>query len=122
MIKGAIDRIMFDKYIETQLALTLERGDVVILDNLPSHKSAAAQEVLKAHWLLFLPNIQPGQIGLANQTSELGSSAGIPELITCAAERRAGKQEHDGSATADGEEYWSPVVAVCSHAMVVLEP
>lgn len=61
VIKGAIDRIMFDKYIETQLAPTLERGDVVILDNLPAHKSAAAQDMLKAqgNWLLFLPKYSP---------------------------------------------------------------
>ena len=61
VIKGAIDRIMFDKYIETQLAPTLERGDVVILDNLPTHKSAAAQDMLRAqgNWLLFLPKYSP---------------------------------------------------------------
>lgn len=61
VIKGAMDREMFDKYIETQLAPTLERGDVVILDNLPAHKSATAQDALKAqgNWLLFLPRYSP---------------------------------------------------------------
>ncbi|MEM9048832.1 MAG: transposase, partial [Pseudomonadota bacterium] len=43
--------------IETQLAPTLQPGDVVIADNLSSHKSAYAQDVLKAQgsWPLFLP-------------------------------------------------------------------
>jgi len=57
VIKGAMDRVMLDKYIETQLAPTLERGYIVILDNLSAHKSTAAQDLLKAqgNWLLFLP-------------------------------------------------------------------
>lgn len=61
VIKGAMDRVMFDKYIETQLAPTLERGDIVILDNLSAHKSTAAQDLLKAqgNWLLFLPRYSP---------------------------------------------------------------
>ena len=35
-----MNRDLFNAYIETQLAPTLRRGDVVILDNLPTHKSA----------------------------------------------------------------------------------
>ena len=61
IVEGAMDREMFDLYIRTQLAPTLERGDVVILDNLPVHKSAEAQAVLKAQgsWFLFLPRYSP---------------------------------------------------------------
>jgi hypothetical protein len=33
LIEGAMDRPAFDLYIETQLAPTLQPGDVVILDN-----------------------------------------------------------------------------------------
>ena len=47
MIKGAINRDLFNAYVETQLAPTLKPGDVVILDNLSSHKNAHAAEVLK---------------------------------------------------------------------------
>jgi DDE superfamily endonuclease len=46
-----IDRPMtkeiFEIYVETQLAPTLNPGDVVILDNLPSHKSEKARQILK---------------------------------------------------------------------------
>lgn len=51
----------FDLYIETQLAQTLQPGDVMIADNLPSHKWACAQEVLmsQSSWLLFLPPCSP---------------------------------------------------------------
>ena len=52
-----MNRQTFDTYIETQLAPTLQAGDVVILDNLSSHKSAKAEAVLKQRgaWFLFLP-------------------------------------------------------------------
>lgn len=61
VIKGAMNRDMFNAYVETQLAPTLKRGDVVILDNLSSHKSAYASEVLKSvgAWFLFLPPYSP---------------------------------------------------------------
>ena len=51
----------FESYIETQLAPCLQHGEVVIADNLSSHKSAVAQAFLKAHGnsLLFLPPYSP---------------------------------------------------------------
>ena len=60
-IQGAINREAFDLYIETQLAPTLKTGDVVILDNLSSHKSPKAAELLKSlgAWFLFLPPYSP---------------------------------------------------------------
>lgn len=61
VIRGAINRQRFDLYVETQLAPTLKAGDVVILDNLSSHKSAKAAELLKSvgAWFLFLPPYSP---------------------------------------------------------------
>jgi transposase len=48
-------------YFETQLAPTLHKGDVVILDNLAVHKSDKAAECLKQRgaWFLFLPAYSP---------------------------------------------------------------
>jgi transposase len=39
----------------------LRQGDVVILDNLPAHKSAAAEKAVRARgaWFLFLPPYSP---------------------------------------------------------------
>lgn len=60
-----IDRPMtkeiFEIYVETQLAPTLNPGDVVILDNLPGHKSDKAKAILKERgaWFLFLPSYSP---------------------------------------------------------------
>jgi DDE superfamily endonuclease len=48
VIKGAMDRMAFDTHIETQLAPTIEPGTAVILDNLATHKSPTAAEILKA--------------------------------------------------------------------------
>ena len=61
VIDGAMNRLMFDAYVETQLAPSLERGDVVILDNLPAHKSEKAKAVLRERgaWFLFLPPYSP---------------------------------------------------------------
>jgi len=61
VLDGPMNRAAFDAYIETQLAPTLQPGDVVIADNLSSHKSERAQAILKAQgsWLLFLPPYSP---------------------------------------------------------------
>ena len=61
VIEGAMNRVAFDTYIETQLAPTLSPGDVVILDNLPVHKSAKAARILQKQgaWFLFLPCYSP---------------------------------------------------------------
>lgn len=61
VIKGAINRTIFETYVETQLVPTLKPGDVVILDNLSSHKSVHAAELLRAvgAWFLFLPPYSP---------------------------------------------------------------
>jgi len=56
-----MNRKTFETYVETQLAPTLEPGDVVILDNLSSHKSERATAILKERgaWFLFLPPYSP---------------------------------------------------------------
>jgi transposase len=61
IIDGAIDRAAFDLYIETQLAPTLNPGDLVILDNLNVHKSPRAAQALRQRgaWFLFLPRYSP---------------------------------------------------------------
>jgi len=61
VIDRAMNRKLFESYVETQLAPTLNKGDVVILDNLSSHKSADAAKLLKSlgAWFLFLPPYSP---------------------------------------------------------------
>jgi transposase len=61
VICGAMDRAAFDLYVKTQLAPTLQPGDIVILDNLSVHKSARAKAAIRARGarLLFLPQYSP---------------------------------------------------------------
>jgi transposase len=61
VITGAMNGPAFDTYVETQLAPALDPGTVVILDNLSTHKSTRAAEVLRRHgsWFLFLPPYSP---------------------------------------------------------------
>ena len=61
VLDGPINRAAFEAWIETQLAPTLRKGDVVILDNLAVHKSPKAAAILRAKgaWFLFLPPYSP---------------------------------------------------------------
>jgi transposase len=61
VIDGAMNAEMFVLYAETQLVPRLREGDVVILDNLSSHKSPGAAAALRSigAWFLFLPPYSP---------------------------------------------------------------
>lgn len=61
VIDGAINGALFRAYVEQFLAPTLKPGDIVILDNLPSHKVAGVPEAVTARGaeLLFLPSYSP---------------------------------------------------------------
>ena len=54
VIDRPMNRKIFEAYVETQLAPTLKKGDMVILDNLSSHKSEKAAAILKARGAWFL--------------------------------------------------------------------
>ena len=61
VMDGPMNRDAFDAYIEQNLIPTLRAGDIVILDNLPSHKSERAQKALEkiGCTMLFLPPYSP---------------------------------------------------------------
>jgi transposase len=61
VIDAPMDRRIFETYVETQLAPTLENGDIVIMDNLPAHKSKIAEKAIRDRgaWVLFLPPYSP---------------------------------------------------------------
>ena len=73
VIDGAMNGEMFDRYVETQLAPTLREGDVVILDNLSSHKSPSAAQTLRkiGAWFLFLPPYSPDRTPIEMASSKL---------------------------------------------------
>lgn len=61
VIGGAMNRALFDLYVETQLVPTLQPGDVIILDTLAAHHSPTAAAAMQAvgAWFLFLPAYSP---------------------------------------------------------------
>lgn len=60
-LDGPVDRASFDAFVERVLAPTLRPGDVVVLDNLSSHKGPRARALVEAAGatLLFLPPYSP---------------------------------------------------------------
>lgn len=61
VIDGPINGEWFEAYVGQVLAPTLKPGDIVILDNLSSHKRLAAREIIEAVGarLMFLPPYSP---------------------------------------------------------------
>jgi transposase len=61
MFEGAVDRAMFEAYIEQILGPSLRPGDIVVMDNLSAHKSQAARAVVESRSAvcLFLPAYSP---------------------------------------------------------------
>ena len=61
VIDGAMDGEMFLLWVQTQLVPVLQPGDVIILDNLPTHKPKAIRDTIEAagEVLSFLPPYSP---------------------------------------------------------------
>ena len=60
-IEGPIDGVSFLTYVKTVLLPVLRPCDIVVLDNLGSHKSKAVRQLIRAVGakLFFLPNTRP---------------------------------------------------------------
>jgi transposase len=61
MFDGAVDRRMFDSYVENLLAPILKPGDILVLDNLGAHKSQVSQKLVESMSAdyKFLPAYSP---------------------------------------------------------------
>lgn len=61
VLDGPMDGAAFRVYVRDVLAPTLKPGDVVVLDNLPSHKGAGVQEAIAARQaqVFYLPPYSP---------------------------------------------------------------
>ena len=83
IIDAPMNRTIFETYVETQLAPTLKAGDMVILDNLSSHKSEKAKAILKERgaWFLFLPpyspDLNPIEMAFAKLKAHLGKAGAL---------------------------------------------
>jgi len=61
VLDGPINGERFQVYVEKVLLPTLNAGDIVIMDNLGSHKSAAVRSLIRSAGakLIFLPKYSP---------------------------------------------------------------
>ena len=61
LLDGPINGESFRVYVEEVLAPTLKPGDIVVMDNLGSHKGKAVRQAIRAAGakLLFLPKYSP---------------------------------------------------------------
>jgi transposase len=61
LLEGPIDGESFRTYVEKILVPTLRQGDIVIMDNLGSHKGKAIRQLIRSAGakLLFLPKYSP---------------------------------------------------------------
>jgi transposase len=83
VLGGPINRVAFEAYVERVLAPELRPGDIVIMDNLSSHKSPRTRALIEAAGarLLFLPPYSPDFNPIENAFARLKA------LLRKAAER-----------------------------------
>jgi transposase len=73
VLDGPINRIAFKAYVEQFLAPALRPGDVVVMDNLSSHKSPEIRAIIEAAGakLMFLPPYSPDFNPIENAFSKI---------------------------------------------------
>jgi len=83
VLDGAMNASAFCAYVDQVLAKEVRAGDLVILDNLSSHKTPAALTTLRKHRIdcLYLPPYSPDLNPIENAFSKL------KRLVRSAAER-----------------------------------
>jgi DDE superfamily endonuclease len=93
VIDGPINGESFRAYVEQVLVPTLSPGDIVVMDNLGSHKSAAIRTAIRAVGarLVFLPPYSPDLTR---------SSRCSPSSRRCSGRPRSGRSKASGAASA----------------------
>jgi transposase len=83
VLDGPINRNAFETYVERVLVAELRKGDVVVMDNLSSHKGPRTRQMIEAAGasLLYLPPYSPDFNPIENAFAKLKA------LLRKAAER-----------------------------------
>jgi transposase len=88
LLDGPIDGASFQSYVENALVPTLEPGDIVIMDNLASHKGRAVRQAIRdaSAKLFFLPKYSPDLNPIEQMFSKLKhllrkAAARTPETV-----------------------------------------
>lgn len=81
VVDGAMDGPMFLAYVQQQLAPTLQPGDIVVMDNLSSHKVAGVRQAIErvgariAYLPPYSPDLNPIELAFSKLKSLLRSAA-----------------------------------------------
>jgi len=102
-VPGAIDGETMLFCVEELLAPTLKRGDIVVMDNNPSHKLDDIEDAIEAvgAWALFLPTYSPDLNPIENCWSQVKSRLrslkprSLPELLDALVEAFSSITQHD---------------------------
>lgn len=75
VVEGAMNRELFNGWVTQHLLPILSRGDVIIFDNLSSHKDKRLRQACREHGVhrLFLPPYSPDLNPIENAFSKLKS-------------------------------------------------
>ena len=73
MLDGPINRNAFETYVERVLVPELRKGDIVVMDNLSSHKGTTTRQRIEAAGasLLYLPPYSPDFNPIENAFAKL---------------------------------------------------
>ena len=74
--EGAMDGNIWDQYIATQVAPTLRKGDIVVVDGLGAHRTRASRRTVRARGALYwiLPGYSPDLNPVENAGSKVKES------------------------------------------------
>src|SRR5437879_13313037 len=92
LLEGPIDGESFRIYVEKVLVPTLRPGDIVIMDNLGSHKGKAVRQLIRAAGakLFFLPKYSPD----LNPIEQFFAKLKAFPAKSCRANRRSRLRRH----------------------------
>lgn len=93
-LDGPMNAAAFLAYAEQVLAPTLNPGDIVMMDNLPAHKSAAVRTAIEARGasLMLLPPYSPDFNPIENAFAKFKSNLRKAAARTVVAPRRGNRR------------------------------
>lgn len=108
VIDGALNGELFAAYVRQELAPRLRPGDVVVMDNLATHKVAGVAEAIRARdaGLVYLPAYSPDRNPIEQVFSKVKNELRRRELRTVVEVEDAFGQSLDWITPADARGYF----------------
>ena len=108
VVDGALNGELFAKYVRQELAPSLRSGDILAMDNLPTHKVKAAVEAVRAVGarVLYLPPYSPDFNPIEQVFSKVKNELRRRELRTVDALENAFGESLDWITPADARHYF----------------